>query len=161
MVAPPFSDGTTRMIKIPLAEAPQHVGEELGASDWLAITQERIDQFAAATGDDQWIHVDVERAAREIGGTIAHGYLTLSLIPLLARQVVRYEGVGRGINYGANKLRFSNAVKAGARIRLKVKMLAAEPRAGGTQITNQCTIEIEGQTRPACVAETVALLYPE
>ncbi len=148
------------MITIPLADAPKYVGEELGASDWLEITQERVALFAAATGDDQWIHVDVERAAREIGGTIAHGYLTLSLIPLLARQIVFYEGVGRGINYGANKIRYTNAVPVGARVRLRVILLGAEPRAGGMLLTNECTVEIEGQKRPACVAETLAILYP-
>jgi acyl dehydratase len=158
-VPPAFFCGAS-MIKIPLAELPKHVGEELGVSDWLVISQERVNQFAEATGDDQWIHVDVERAQREIGGTIAHGYLTLSLIPLLARQIVRYEGVGRGLNYGANKVRYTNAVPVGGRIRLKVKLLNAEPRAGGIMITNECTVEVEGQQRPACIAETVAILYP-
>jgi acyl dehydratase len=148
------------MRHIALADLPKHVGEELGVSDWLEITQERVNMFADATGDHQWIHVDVERATREIGTPIAHGYLTLSLIPFLARQIVTYEGVGRGVNYGSNKVRFSAAVPVGARIRLKLKMIACEPRAGGFQITNECTVEVEGKTRPACVAEAVAILFP-
>ena len=135
------------------------VGTEVGVSDWLQITQERVNQFAEATGDHQWIHVDVERATREIGGPIAHGYLTLSLIPFLSAGMLNIKGVVRGINYGSDKVRFTNMVKVGARVRLRQTLLAVEPKAGGLQLKNLCTIEIEGQERPACVAETITIVY--
>jgi len=137
------------------------VGQEIGTSEWVAIDQNRINTFADATGDHQWIHVDVERAKKEMPGgkTIAHGYLTLSLIPMLGAQIMRVTGVSRGINYGSNKVRFTNMVPVGARVRAKQKLLSAEPRAGGLQLVNEMTIEIEGQDRPACVAETISLIY--
>jgi acyl dehydratase len=136
-------------------------GQEIGVSDWVEITQERINQFADATGDHQWIHVDVERAKKEMPGgkTIAHGYLTLSLIPWLTGGMLRVEGVTRGINYGSNKVRFTNMVTVGSRVRARQKLLVAEQRSGGMQLTNEVTIEIEGQQRPACVAETISLIY--
>lgn len=136
-------------------------GQEIGVSDWVEITQERINQFADATGDHQWIHVDVERAKKEMPGgkTIAHGYLTLSLIPWLTGGMLRVEGVTRGINYGSNKVRFTNMVTVGSRVRARQKLLSAEQRSGGMQLTNEVTIEIEGQQRPACVAETISLVY--
>jgi acyl dehydratase len=148
------------MREVAVADVPTLVGQELGVSDWLEITQDRVNRFADATGDHQWIHVDIERATKELGGPIAHGYLVLSLIPFLARNVIRYEGVSRGINYGSNKVRFTNTVPVGARIRLRVKMLACEQRAGAIQVTNQCTVEVENEERPACVAEIVSLIYP-
>lgn len=148
------------MREIPLAEVPGLVGQEIGVSDWLEITQDRVNRFADATGDHQWIHVDIERATKELGSPIAHGYLVLSLIPFLAKNIVRYEGVSRGINYGCNKVRFTNMVPVGCKLRMRVKMLACEQRAGAYQIINQCTIEIDGEERPACVAETVSLVYP-
>lgn len=148
------------MRAIPISEIQSLVGQEIGVSDWLEITQDRVNRFADATGDHQWIHVDVERATKELGAPIAHGYLVLSLIPFLARNIISYSGVSRGINYGSNKVRFTNTVPVGARIRLRVKMLACEARAGAQQVTNQCTVEVEGQDRPACVAEIVSLLYP-
>ncbi|MGI8839450.1 MAG: MaoC family dehydratase [Caulobacteraceae bacterium] len=135
------------------------VGQDVGVSDWLEITQERVNQFADATGDHQWIHVDVERATREIGGPIAHGYLTLSLIPRLASGLLAVKGVTRGINYGSDKVRFTNMVRVGKRVRLRQKLLSVEPRAGGLQIKSLCAVEIEGEDRPACVAETIGLLY--
>ncbi|MEO8811679.1 MAG: MaoC family dehydratase [Caulobacteraceae bacterium] len=135
------------------------VGEEVGVSDWVEISQERVNQFAEATGDHQWIHVDVARATREIGGPIAHGYLTLSLIPFLSTGLMPVSGVSRGINYGSDKVRFTNMVRVGKRVRLRQKLIGVEPKAGGTQIRNQCTIEIEGEERPACVAETISVLY--
>ncbi len=144
---------------IAFADLKSLEGQEIGVSDWLEVDQARIDSFAAATGDRQWIHVDVERANREMGGTIAHGYLTLSLIPYLSSQIVEVEGVVRGINYGCNKVRFSNPVKSGARVRLRQKLLTVEPRAGGLQVVIEAAIEIEGETRAACVAETLALIY--
>jgi acyl dehydratase len=150
------------MKTIKYAEIAKHVGEEMGVSEWVKIDQDRVNKFADATGDHQWIHVDVERAKRELPtkGTIAHGYLTLSLIPMLASKISTIEGVSRGINYGSNKVRFINMVPTGSRVRAKSKLLAAEPKSGGMQLTNEVTIEIEGQDRPACVAETISLVYP-
>ena len=140
-------------------EVVHAVGTQLGESQWLAITQEQVNTFADATGDHQWIHVDVERATREIGGPIAHGYLTLSLIPFLSQGMLPVKGVTRGINYGSDKVRFTNMVRVGKRVRLRQKLLAAEPRSGGLQLKNECTIEIEGEERPACVAETITIVY--
>lgn len=136
------------------------VGQEVGVSEWLEVTQDRVDKFADATGDFQWIHVDVERANREIGGPIAHGYLTLSLIPLLNATLVRVEGIGRALNYGLDKVRFVNMIKVGKRIRMRSKLLGAEAKSGGLQVKSECTIEIEGETRPACIAETIVLYFP-
>ena len=135
------------------------VGQEVGVSDWLEVTQERVNQFAEATGDHQWIHVDVERATREIGGPIAHGYLTLSLIPFLSQGLMPVSGVTRGINYGSDKVRFTNMVRVGKKVRLRQTLLSAEPKSGGMQLKSQCTIEIEGEDRPACVAETISVVY--
>lgn len=136
------------------------VGQEIGHSEWVEIDQERVNTFADATGDHQWIHVDVEKAKQFMGGTIAHGYLTLSLIPWLGSQIMSIEGVSRGINYGSNKVRFTNMVPVGSRVRAKQKLLGAEPKGGGLQLTNEITIEIEGKDRPACIAETISLIYP-
>ena len=147
------------MKEVAFADLPGLVGQETGVSDWVEITQDRVNQFAEATGDHQWIHVDVERATREIGGPIAHGYLTLSLIPFLSAGLMRVSGVTRGINYGSDKVRFTNMVRVGKRIRLRQKLLSAEPKAGGLQLKNECTIEIEGEERPACVAETISVIY--
>jgi acyl dehydratase len=135
------------------------VGKEVGISDWLQITQDRVNEFADATGDHQWIHVDVERATREIGGPIAHGYLTLSLIPHLSAGLLPVKGVSRGINYGSDKVRFTNMVRVGKRVRLRQTLAAVEEKSGGWQLKNLCTIEIEGEERPACVAETISLLF--
>ncbi len=135
------------------------VGEEVGVSNWHQITQTQINKFAEATGDHQWIHVDVPRATREIGAPIAHGYLTLSLLPMLAAQVMKVEGVSRGINFGCNKVRFTNMVPVDSRVRLRQKCLKVEARAGGKQVTMESTIEIEGKDRPACVAESIGILY--
>lgn len=148
------------MREVALAELPGLVGQEIGVSDWLEITQDRVNRFADATGDHQWIHIDVERATKEMGGPIAHGYLVLSLIPFLSKNIITYQGVSRGINYGSNKVRFTNMVPVGAKLRMRLKVKAVELRAGAYQVTNECTLELEGQERPACVAETVALLYP-
>ena len=140
-------------------EVAAAVGRDLGASEWVEVTQQMVDTFAEATGDHQWIHVDVERATREIGGPIAHGYLTLSLIPMLGAQIMRVTGVSRGINYGCNKVRFTNMVRVGKRVRMRQKLVNCEAKSGGMQLTNECTIEIEGEQRPACVAETLSVLY--
>ena len=141
------------------ADVGSVVGQEVGVSDWLEITQERVNQFADATGDHQWIHVDVERATREIGGPIAHGYLTLSLIPFLGQGMLPVKDVTRGINYGSDKVRFINMVRVGKRVRMRQKLIGAEPKAGGMQIKNECTIEIEGEEKPACIAETISIIY--
>jgi acyl dehydratase len=135
------------------------IGQEVGLSDWLEISQSRVNEFADATGDHQWIHVDVERATRELGGPIAHGYLTLSLIPHLSAGLLPVKGVTRGINYGSDKVRFTNMVRVGKRVRLRQKLLGVEPKSGGVQLRSQCTIEIEGEERPACVAETLSLIF--
>lgn len=135
------------------------VGQEVATSDWVEITQDHINQFAQATGDHQWIHVDVERATREIGGPIAHGYLTLSLIPFLGAGMLPVKGVTRGINYGSDKVRFINMVRVGKRVRMRQKLIGAEAKAGGMQLKNECTIEIEGEAKPACIAETMSIIY--
>ncbi len=137
------------------------VGQEVGVSNWHEISQTQVNKFAEATGDHQWIHVDVARATKELGHPIAHGYLTLSLLPMLSGQVMKVDGVVRGINYGANKVRFTNMVPVGSRVRLRQKCLSVEPRAGGKQITMESTIEIEGNDRPALVAETIGITYGE
>ncbi len=142
-----------------LDELTSAVGETLGTSDWLEIDQERVDQFAEATGDHQWIHVDVERAATgPFGGTIAHGYLTLSLIPLLGSQVFSLETPGAKLNYGVNKVRFPNPVRVGKRVRNTVTVNEVTDVPAGKQLTLGHTIEIEDEPKPACVAETVVLL---
>ena len=139
----------------------QYVGKEIGVSDWFTVDQAIIDKFADATGDHQWIHLDVERAKKEMPGgkTIAHGYLTLSLIPWLAGGFLKVEGVTRGINYGSNKVRFTNMVPVDSRVRARSRLLSVEPRGGGMQLTSEVTIEIEGEKRPACVAETIGILF--
>ncbi len=146
---------------VTFADIHTMVGKETGVSDWLEITQDRVNKFADATGDHQWIHVDVERAKRELGGPIAHGYLTLSLIPFLSQGMLRVDGVTRGINYGSNKVRFTNMVRIGKRVRLRQKLLSAEPRSGGLQLINECTIEIEGEEKPACIAETISMVFKD
>lgn len=147
------------MRNVNFADLESLVGQEVGVSSWHEITQSQVNKFAEATGDHQWIHVDVERATRELGGPIAHGYLTLSLLPMLAAQIMRVEGVSRGINFGCNKVRFTNMVPVGSRVRLKQKCLKVEPRAGGKQVTMESTVEIDGKDRPACVAESIGIVY--
>jgi acyl dehydratase len=143
------------------ADMAAFAGKELGKSEWLTVDQAMIDRFAEATGDHQWIHVDVERAKREMPGgkTIAHGYLTLSLVPRLSQSIVRIKKRSRGINYGSNKVRYLNPVKAGSRVRLVQGLKAAEPIEGGRRLIFDMTIEIEGEERPALIAETIALAY--
>ncbi len=139
-----------------------HIGEELTSSEWLAVDQSMIDTFADATGDHQWIHVDVERAKRDMPGgvTIAHGYLTLSLLPRLIKQTYRIANLGRSLNYGANRIRFTNTVRSGARLRLRLTLLSVEEvDGGGTRITADCVVEIEGEDRPALVAEVINQAY--
>jgi acyl dehydratase len=142
-------------------ELSDATGEELGTSEWLTIEQERVDQFAEATGDHQWIHVDVERArSGPFGGTIAHGYLTLSLIPLLGAQVLALDTPGAKLNYGVNKVRFPAPVPVGSRVRDTVSVEEVTDLPSGKQLTLGHVIEIEGGDKPACVAETVVLLLP-
>ncbi|MDE1173821.1 MAG: MaoC family dehydratase [Parvibaculaceae bacterium] len=143
-----------------VAEYVAEKGKEIGVSDWVEIDQARINLFADATGDHQWIHVDPERAKKELGApTIAHGYLTLSLLPYLMGQISTVKSATRGINYGSNNVRFTNMVPVNSRVRARVTLKDATPKAGGTQITNEVTVEIEGQERPALVAETLSLIY--
>jgi acyl dehydratase len=139
----------------------EHVGKALGSSDWITIDQAMIDKFADATGDHQWIHVDVERARREMpnGKTIAHGYLTLSLVALLSGQTHTIRKRSRGINYGSNRVRFTAPVPAGSRVRLHQTLLNVEDIEGGVRLTFDSRMEIEGSPRPALVAETIALSY--
>jgi acyl dehydratase len=140
-------------------EIEKAVGEEIGTTDWVEITQERVDQFADATGDHQWIHVDVEKAKDgPFGGTIAHGYLTLSLVPWLGSQVFALDTPGAKLNYGVNKVRFPHPVLVGSRVRAKVAVGEVTDIPAGKQLTLKYVIEIEGQDKPACVAETVVLL---
>jgi len=149
------------MKSVTYEDLPKLAGQETGVSDWVIIDQGRINKFADATGDHQWIHIDVARAAKEMPGgkTIAHGYLTLSLIPFLTGNFLRIEGVARGINYGSDKVRFTNMVPVGSKVRARAKLLSAEPKSGGMQMRNEVTIEIEGQDRPACIAETISLVF--
>ena len=134
-------------------------GKELGVSEWVQVSQERIDAFADATGDRQWIHVDPERAANgPFGATIAHGYLTLSMLPVLSAQVYAFAGDVARVNYGLNKVRFVSPVVVGSKVRNRVEMVDVKDLDKGQQITLQHTIEIKGADKPACVAETVTLL---
>ena len=139
-----------------------HVGRELGVSNWITVDQQMIDKFADATGDHQWIHVDVERARRELPSkaTIAHGYLTLSLLPRMMAELLEIRHRTHGINYGSNKVRFTGVVPAGSRVRLRQTLQAAEDVANnGVRLISVCTVEIEGAERPALVAETISLAY--
>ncbi|NED32059.1 MaoC family dehydratase [Streptomyces sp. SID8499] len=149
----------TKVFASPAALAAA-VGTHLGTSEWIRVDQSRIDLFAEATGDHQWIHVDAERAASgPFGGTIAHGFLTLSLIPVLVKEVYRTEGVAMAVNYGLNKVRFMSPVRVGSRVRASVDVVAADEVRGGHQVVLKVTVEIEGADKPACVAETVTRLH--
>ena len=135
------------------------VGEELGTGEWLEVDQERVNTFADATGDHQWIHVDVEQAAAgPFGGTIAHGYLTLSLIPLLGNTIVSFETPGAKLNYGVNKVRFPSPVLVGKSLRSTITLTGCDDLPAGKQVTLKHVVEISGESKPACVAETVVLL---
>ncbi|MGZ4457935.1 MAG: MaoC family dehydratase [Nocardioidaceae bacterium] len=137
------------------------IGEDLGQTDWMEVTQERVDAFADATGDHQWIHVDGERAPDgPFGGTIAHGYLTLSLVPQFGAQLFRLETPGAKLNYGVNKVRFPSPVKVGSKIRAGASITEVTDVPAGKQMVIRYVVEIEGADKPACVAETVVLLLP-
>ncbi len=135
-------------------------GQAMGVSDWLQISQERVNQFADATDDHQWIHVDPDKAADgPFGAAIAHGYLTLSLVSRFLPELAELRNLKMGVNYGTNKVRFPNAVKVGARIRAHGELVEAEEVAGGVQAVIRVTVEIEGEDKPACVADTIARYY--
>lgn len=145
-----------------LDELPALVGQEVAVSDWITITQEQVNQFAQATGDDQWIHVDVERAkAGPFGAPIAHGFLTLSLIPMFYKTAFEIRNSRMGVNYGLNKVRFTAPVPVGSRLRGHMKLLVCEPiENGGYQMAWQVTVEREGSDKPVCIAESLTRRYP-
>jgi acyl dehydratase len=149
-------------IALDVRTLPDRVGEEIAVSDWLQISQERIDQFADATGDHQWIHVDAVRAAAEspFKATIAHGFLTLSLVSTLMRDAVQFTGLRMAINYGLNKVRFVSPVPVGSRVRARIVPAAVTDVDGGVQVTWLATVEREGGDKPACVAEWLVRYYP-
>ena len=144
-----------------LAGLQELVGQELGTSDWVEITQERVNAFADGTDDHQWIHCDPARAKAEspYGGTIAHGYLTLSMCPTLTQQILHIEGVKMIINYGLNRVRFPNPVRVGARVRMVAELLEVKETRAGAQVICKQTFEVEGENKPACIAETVVRLF--
>ena len=143
-----------------LDELKVAIGTEVGVSDWFEVSQERINTFADATDDHQWIHVDPQRAAQgPFGTTIAHGYLTLSLLPVLAQGVTSVNGVRMGVNYGLNKVRFPAPVPAGSRVRARFELLSVEDIEGGAQLVSRVTVEREGGEKPVCVAEAVSRIY--
>ncbi len=138
----------------------EKAGEHLGYSDWHEVTQEQVNTFADATGDHQWIHVDVERArSGPFGGPIAHGYLTLSLAPALLHEVFTVEGISMGVNYGCNKVRFPSPVPVGSKLRLGVAVAGVEEVSGGVQATMDLTFEVEGADKPSCVASALLRYY--
>ncbi len=149
--------------EIDVRDLPAAVGRQLGPGPWHRITQEQVDTFAAATWDDQWIHVDVERAAAgPFGGTIAHGYLTLALLPALQRELWSFVGMAAGLNYGLEKVRFPRAVRVGEEVRMRSEVLEVEQRPDGSlMLKNFTTIEINGADKPACIAHTLGLVVPE
>jgi acyl dehydratase len=143
-------------------EVKAAVGSAVGVSDWVEVTQDRIDRFAEATGDDQWIHVDVERARRELpyGTTIAHGLLTLSLVPLFFRSVLRIDGLKNSLNYGSNRIRYMAPVPAGSRLRGRISIEeAVDVPPNGLRVSYRTRVELDGGQRPACLADTIALHY--
>ena len=143
-----------------LDEVKSHVGKELGVSDWLEVTQETVDRFAEVTGDDQWIHLDVERAKQTpFGGTIAHGYFVLSLAPRLCYDMFTFDGFALGLNYGLNRVRFPAPMPVGGKVRMRATLVAVEEIPGGAQITTELTFEREGGDKPVCVAESLARVY--
>jgi len=148
--------------EIDVRDLPTAAGRELGPGPWHEVTQQQVDLFAQATGDDQWIHIDQERAASgPFGGTVAHGYLTLSLLPLLQRELWRFIGAAMGVNYGLDKVRFPSPVLVGSRVRLRLVVQSVEVRKDGSLLLhNEATVEIEGGTRPALVAHTLSMVVP-
>jgi len=155
------------MITVSFEDLPGLAGQEIGVSDWVLIDQDRVNAFAELTGDRQWIHVDVERARKESpdGTTIAHGYLALSLLTTLSSNIMRVTGISRGLNYGANRVRFTGTVPVGRRLRARQTIMSVQklasggPSTDGWLLVSRMTIEVEGRDRPACIAETLTLLY--
>ena len=150
------------MLKVAYEDLPGLAGREIGVSNWVRLDQAKVNQFADATGDHQWIHVDVERARREMatGGTIVHGYFTLSLIPKFMFELLEITGVSQMINYGANKVRFTNMVPTGSRVRGRLKVMSVELKGKGATMNYEMVLEIEGQERPACIAEVIMMAFP-
>ena len=145
---------------ISVDQLSDYIGQEIGLSDWVTIRQEDIDDFARVTLDDQWIHVNQERTQRERGGTVAHGFLTLSFLSFMARSTIfQIRDVKQGVNYGFDRLRFTSFVPSGARVRLRQTLASVEPKAGGTVLTRHCVVEVEGQEKPALVADWVTLIH--
>jgi acyl dehydratase len=144
-----------------LAALKELAGQEVAVSDWVEISQERVNLFADATGDHQWIHIDVERSRKEspFGGTVAHGFLTLSLLPMLMQNAVVMSDVKMGVNYGLNKVRFPSPVPVGSRLRARMTLLSVEDISGGAQVIWQVTMEREGSDKPVCVAESISRRY--
>ena len=144
-----------------LTELKKLVGQEVAVSDWVEITQERVNLFAEATGDHQWIHLDVERSRKEspYGGTVAHGFLTLSLLPMLMGSSIRMLDVRMGVNYGLNKVRFPAPVPVGSRVRVRMTLLSVEDIPDGAQVIWNVTMEREGGEKPVCVAESISRRY--
>jgi acyl dehydratase len=141
-------------------EVKAHLGQELGVSDWHQVTQEEINDFADVTGDHQWIHVDVERAKQTpFGGTIAHGYYTLSLAPAFSYKLFTFEGFAFAMNYGLNKVRFPAPLPVGSKVRMRAKLAAVDEVSGGAQVTTELTFEREGGDKPVCVAESLVRVY--
>jgi len=155
------------MITVSFEDLPGLAGQEIGVSDWVLIDQDRVNAFAELTGDRQWIHVDVERARKESpdGTTIVHGYLALSLLTTLSSNIMRVTGISRGLNYGANRVRFTGTVPVGRRLRARQTIMSVQklasggPSTDGWLLVSRMTIEVEGRDRPACIAETLTLLY--
>ncbi len=150
------------MLSVAYQDLPGLAGKEIGVSDWITLDQDRVNLFADATEDHQWIHVDVDRAKREMdtGGTIVHGYLTLSLIPKIMYELVEVTETSQLINYGANKVRFTNMVPTGSKVRGRIRVAGIEQKGPGTSMTYEVTIEIDGQERPACIAEVIMMAFP-
>jgi acyl dehydratase len=143
-----------------LDEVKSHLGEELGVSEWHEVTQEDINKFAEVTGDDYWIHLDTERAKDgPFGGTIAHGYYTLSLAPMFSYRMFSFSGFAFGVNYGVNRVRFPAPMPVGGRVRMRAKLASVEDVPGGAQITTELTFEREGGDKPVCVAESLSRVY--
>jgi acyl dehydratase len=143
-----------------LDELTSHVGEEVGVSDWHDVTQEAINEFAEVTGDHNWIHVDPERAKETpFGGTIAHGYYTLSLAPMFSYAMLAVEGFDFGVNYGLNRVRFPAPMPVGGRVRMRMKLASVDDVPGGAQIVSELTFEADGVDKPVCVAESLARVY--
>ncbi|HVE67007.1 MAG TPA: MaoC family dehydratase [Solirubrobacteraceae bacterium] len=143
-----------------LDDLKSHEGQEVGVSDWHEVTQEDINEFAEVTGDDNWIHLDVERAKdTPFGGTIAHGYYTLSLAPRFSYAMFKAEGFAFGVNYGLNKVRFPAPLPVGSKVRMRMKLAKVEDVPGGAQITSELTFERDGGDKPVCVAESLSRVY--